>query len=118
MRIKNEILLIIFILIFIMAFEMIIRNIANTTVAKFTNEQNAIMEKIYESLKNENKAYEKEALSEEIKNMKEEWFESRNKMSIFSEHNELEKVTRAIIVFEENVKNGEYKTALENRSRT
>lgn len=43
-----------------------------------------------------------------------QWFEYENKLSLFVEHDEVEKVSAKITVILENTANGEYKAALED----
>ena len=49
-----------------------------------------------------------------MKKFKDNWYEKQDKLSMFIEHDELEKVTRSLVVLEENSKNEEYETSLEN----
>ena len=46
--------------------------------------------------------------------LKEKWFKAEKKLSFFAEHDELEKISYAITILEENAKNNEYNDALEN----
>ena len=55
-------------------------------------------------------------IEKKIGKLKENWLKKQDKLSYFSEHDELEKVSRCLITLEENVKNEEYEIALEDGS--
>lgn len=53
-------------------------------------------------------------LMDRVGSLKDKWFIEERKLSFFAEHNELEKISYAITVLEENAKNNEYNDALVN----
>ena len=53
-------------------------------------------------------------LDEKLKKLRENWNEEEDKLAMFAEHNELEKVTTAIVLLEEYTKNEQYDDALAN----
>lgn len=53
-------------------------------------------------------------LMDRVGSLKDKWFIEESKLSFFAEHNELEKISYAITVLEENAKNNEYNDALVN----
>ena len=46
--------------------------------------------------------------------MKKIWSKEEDKLSMFAEHNELEKVTTSLVLLEENIENGQFNEALAN----
>ncbi len=56
----------------------------------------------------------REELLNEIETLKNYWTDKQDKLSFFIEHNELEKVTKCLVVLEENYKNEEYADALKD----
>lgn len=67
---------------------------------------------LYENNKLEKNNEDK--LKEEIENLKTNWFKAQDKLAFFIEHDELEKVSKCLVVLEENCKNNEYTNALED----
>lgn len=118
MRFKKEIILIIIIIIGIVVLEIFTNYISSRTVEKVSSELDTIYEKITDSIElkenNELSGEYRNDLQNKIKVFKDTWYEEQDKLSMFFEHDELEKVTRSLVVFEENSKNEEYETALEN----
>lgn len=55
-----------------------------------------------------------ESLNKEIENLKTNWFKSQDKLAFFIEHDELEKVSKCLVVLEENCRNKVYTDALED----
>lgn len=115
MRLKKEFILIIGILSFIIILEIITNKITDKNIQEIREEIENVNEKIMviKDLK-ENDNYEeyKEQLEKDIKKLKDNWFEKQDELSFFSEHNELEKVSKCLIVLEENTKNEEFAIAL------
>lgn len=118
MKLKKEFFLVIFIIVFIVSLEIITNNISKNSVDKIYKEINFInedLESAYIKKENNNlEEAEKKALEEKIENLKNNWFEEQDKLSFFFEHDELEKVSKCVIVLEENAKNEEYTDALED----
>ena len=57
---------------------------------------------------------EKEKIKNDMESIYQQWEQRHDKLAYFIEHDELEKVTRSLVVLEENSKNEEYETSLEN----
>ena len=118
MKIKKEIILISVIIICVVILEVITSSITKKSVEKTTQELDKIVDSLEEALilkENDLITEEfKENIKKEIKNFKDNWFNEQDKLSIFTEHDELEKVSSQLIILEENAKNEEYETALEN----
>lgn len=118
MRLKKEFLLVFFIISFIIILELITNHFSKESVDKIYKEITSVNSNLEENnLKKENNTLEKseiKALEEKIKKLKKDWLIEQNKLSAFFEHDELEKVTKCIIVLEENAKNEEYTDALED----
>ena len=118
MKLKKEIILIIGILVFIIGLEIITNIITENSVKDIENkiiEINSDLSKI-KNMNQESNEYKefKKNIEEKLKILKRDWFLKQDKLSIFSEHDELEKVSKSLIVLEENFKNEEYKIALED----
>ena len=120
MKLKKEIFLIIGISIFIIFLEIITNLIAEESI-KFIEEEikeiNFSLSKIKDMNFEEQEYKEfKGDIEKKIGKLKENWLKKQDKLSYFSEHDELEKVSRCLITLEENVKNEEYEIALEDGS--
>lgn len=118
MGVKKEIVLIIIVLIGITILEIVTSNISKQSVDKISKELDTIIEQIENAIwlkENNNLAEEeKENMKKNIKEFKDNWVNEQNKLSIFVEHDELEKVTESLIILEENSKNEQYEEALAN----
>lgn len=116
MKLKKEFFLIIGILTFIIVLEIITNLITEKSIGKIEkqiNEINSDISKIaYMSIENEEYENYKIELENKIEKLKSSWFEEQDKLSVFSEHNELEKVSKCLIVLEENTRNKEFEIAL------
>ena len=55
-----------------------------------------------------------EGIEKDAKHLNDKWFEFENILSFFIEHDEIEKISAKITIVEENTKNEEYTTALED----
>lgn len=120
MKLKKEIILIIGILVFIIVLELVTNKITNESVKNIEDKikiVNVNLNKI-KDMEKDNEEYEmcRKDLEENIQKLKKDWFLKEDKLSIFSEHDELEKVSKCLITIEENVKNEEYEIALEDGS--
>lgn len=115
---KKEILLIIIILICVSMLEIITCNIENESINKVSNELDNIVNRIRNAIElrdnNNLDNDEKNDMAETIRNFKDFWISEQNKLSIFVEHDELEKVTESLIILEENSRNEEFEEALSN----
>ncbi len=120
MKLKKEIILIIGISIFIIVLELVTNLITEESVNKVEEKIMKINVALREikDMEQGNDEYNKlkKELEKKIGNLKKEWFLEEDKLSIFSEHNELEKVSKCLIGLEENTKNEEYEIALEDGS--
>lgn len=120
MKLKKEIFLIIGISVFIIILELVTNLITEESVKKIEEEITEINVALREikDMEQENDEYNifKKELEIKIGNLKKDWFLEEDKLSIFSEHNELEKVSKCLIGLEENTKNEEYEIALEDGS--
>ena len=120
MKLKKEIFLIIGISVFIIILEIVTNIITEKSVIKIEemiNKINFELKQLSNEIERgvENETYKK-AMEKKIVELKKEWFKEQNKLSFFSEHDELEKVSRCLITLEENMKNEEYRIALEDGS--
>ena len=118
MKLKKEIFFICFIILFIISLELITNYISKKSVdtiypkivsINLSLEKNNVMKE-----NNTLDKRDKEKLQDEIIKLKRCWINMQDKLSYFFEHNELEKVTKSIVVLEENAKNEEYTNALED----
>lgn len=118
MKLKKEFFLVTFIVIFIVFLEIVTNYISKNSVDKIYKQVTSINEELENAnVKKENgdlERTEKEKLDEKIENLKKDWFDEQDKLSFFFEHDELEKVSKCIIVLEENAKNEEYTDSLED----
>lgn len=128
-KIKREIWLLIIILIIIIALELITNFIANRSIDSILGKLSELKEKLQNvekneeltlSLENKNELEleevdkEIDGIIEDIGDLKNDWFKEEKKLSFFAEHDELEKISYAITILEENAINNEYNNALEN----
>ncbi len=118
MRFKKEVILIIIIIIGIIILEVVTNYMSDKAVKEVTIEVDEIYDKISKAIEleenNELSEEYKEDMKIKMKKFKDNWYEKQDKLSMFFEHDELEKVTRSLVVLEENSKNEEYETSLEN----
>ena len=70
----------------------------------------------YQNNQNELSSETEKNLEEKVSNLKNEWNNKQNKLAMFVEHDELEKVTISIVLLEENIKNLEFVNAQENEA--
>lgn len=79
------------------------------------NSVNLKLEEINDLYKsNKLKESNEEELNKEIETLKTNWFKAQDKLAFFIEHDELEKVSKCLVVLEENCKNKEFTDALED----
>lgn len=114
----KEYILIFSILIGILLLEIVTNFISNNYVNDIKNRIDIINYNIHEissmDENSENFKVKFKFLLDEIEELKNAWFSKQNKLSTFTEHNELEKVSERLISLEENTKNKEFNIALEN----
>lgn len=120
MKLKKEIILIIGISIFIIVLELV-TNFITEESTKFIEEEIKEINSALSNIKSMNKDVQeykecKNDVEKRIGKLKKEWSIKQDKLSYFSEHDELEKVSKCLITLEENVKNEEYEIALEDGS--
>ena len=118
MKLKKEFFLVLFIIIFIIVLEIVTDYISKKSIDNIyrkIDHINLLLEEL-KTKKEENviSKNEKENLNEKIKKLKNIWKDEKDKLSYFSEHDELEKITKCIIALEENAKNEEYVKSLED----
>ncbi|MBR3614924.1 MAG: DUF4363 family protein [Clostridia bacterium] len=116
MKLKKEFFLVIGISVFIIVLEIVTNIITEKSVEKIENQINEInsdLAKISDmNIENEKYKSYKMELERKIDKLKSSWFEEQDKLCVFSEHNELEKVSKCLIVLEENTRNKEFEIAL------
>lgn len=133
-RIKQEIYILIGIILIITALEIVTNCISNKSVEKILGQLNnlkaeldkiesqdeseevkEVLAEMNELNQNTIKVEEKEnTIKQNMKNLKEDWFREETKLSFFSEHDELEKISYAMVILEENINNEEYEESLSN----
>lgn len=118
MNLKKEVILIIIVIIAISILEILTSNISKKSIEKISNELDIVIKEIENNINLKETGNlddsSKENTKNKIKELKNDWIKEQDKLSMFVEHDELEKVTEALIILEENSKNEEYETALEN----
>lgn len=106
MRFLKEYLIILVILIIVFFAEYITSKNLNDSIkwmsAGVTSVENKMLEKNEEEAKNE------------FKDLKKKWKNESEKLALFVEHNELEKVSKDIVIIESNLESGENEKILEN----
>lgn len=118
MGVKKEIILIIIVIIGIVILEILTSYTSKQSIDKISKELDTIIEEIEnaKSLKEDDNLddYKKDDMKKSMKEFKYSWIKEQDKLSMFVEHNELEKVTESLIILEENSKNEQYEEALTN----
>ena len=113
MKFKKEIILIVCVLMGIIILEIVTNSISKKSADKAMSGLEKIVQYLDEAVildkSNLDNEEFKENLKKEISSFKEE-----KKLSIFTEHDELEKVSSCLIILEENARNEAYEIALEN----
>ena len=120
MKLKKEVILIIIILISIIILDFVTNYISEKSVKEIMAKLDEISILIetakYQNNQNELSSEIEKNLEEKVSNLKNEWNNKQNKLSMFVEHDELEKVTINIVLLEENIKNLEFVNAQENEA--
>ena len=120
MKLKKEVILIIIILISIIILDFVTNYISEKSVKEIMAKLDEISILIetakYQNNQNELSSETEKNLEEKVSNLKNEWNNKQNKLSMFVEHDELEKVTINIVLLEENIKNLEFVNAQENEA--
>ena len=120
MKLKKEVILIIIILISIIILDFITNYISEKSVKEIMAKLDEISILIetakYQNNQNELSSETEKNLEEKVSNLKNEWNNKQNKLAMFVEHDELEKVTISIVLLEENIKNLEFVNAQENEA--
>lgn len=118
MKVKIEIVFVFIIFICIVILELLTNYVSEKSVNAISEEVNQVIERLEYARKLKKDGIlddnTKSDLKIKIENLKKNWEKEEEKLSIFAEHDELEKVTKCIIVLEENSKNEEYESALED----
>ncbi len=118
MKLKKEFFLIVFIILFIVSLEIvtnyIFKNSIDVIYKKIENIIVLIEELNIKKDKNILTKNEIEVLGKKIEKLNDLWMAERNKLSYFSEHDELEKITKCLVLLEENARNKEYIKSLED----
>ena len=120
MKLKKEVILIIIILISIIILDFVTNYISEKSVKEIMAKLDEISIFIetakYQNNQNELSSETEKNLEEKVSNLKNEWNNKQNKLSMFVEHDELEKVTINIVLLEENIKNLEFVNAQEDEA--
>lgn len=120
MKLKKEVILIIIILISIIILDFVTNYISEKSVKEIMAKLDEISILIetakYQNNQNELSSETEKNLEEKVSNLKNEWNNKQNKLSMFVEHDELEKVTINIVLLEENIKNLEFVNAQEDEA--
>ncbi len=118
MKIKKEYILIAVIIIGIVFLELLTNNIAEKSVSIINEQFNQIIKdlEIAKQMKENDKLEEVffNDLKANIKRVWENWDKEEDKLSMFAEHTELDKVSTSLILLEENTKNEQFDDALAN----
>lgn len=118
MKLKKEFFIVIFIIVFVVCLEFLTNYISNKYVENIYEKINSIIDEmeIANNLREDEKLEENEKneLNEKIKELKNDWFDKQSKLAFFAEHDELEKVSKCLVVLEENIRNEEFANALED----
>ena len=122
MKLKKEIFLIIGISVFIIILEIVTNIITEKSVIKIEemiNKINFELKQLSNEIERgvENETYKK-AMEKKIVELKKEWFKEQNKLSFFSEHDELEKVETYLSGFESYVEEEDKALALNEIDKT
>lgn len=120
MKLKKEVILIIIILISIIILDFVTNYISEKSVKEIMAKLDEISILIetakYQNNQNELSSETEKNLEEKVSNLKNEWNNKQNKLAMFVEHDELEKVTISIVLLEENIKNLEFVNAQEDEA--
>lgn len=120
MKLKKEVILIIIILISIIILDFVTNYISEKSVKEIMAKLDEISILIetakYQNNQNELSSETEKNLEEKVSNLKNEWNNKQNKLAMFVEHDELEKVTINIVLLEENIKNLEFVNAQEDEA--
>ena len=120
MKLKKEVILIIIILISIIILDFVTNYISEKSVKEIMAKLDEISILIetakYQNNQNELSSETEKNLEEKVSNLKNEWNNKQNKLSMVVEHDELEKVTINIVLLDENIKNLEFVNAQEDEA--
>ncbi len=97
MRFLKEVLALSFIVIFLFVSDILIFRFTNKSIEKMDEKIGEIIEIVY------NETYEKEILLQKIESFENDWKNIEEKLSYFSEHEELEKVSVTTTLMKANV---------------
>lgn len=103
MKMRNESLICIVVIILIAILEMVTGNYTKDSVEYLKSD-------LYQ-IKQEIETEDKKKISEKVINAKENWKDRANKMAYYVEHDELEKVNVYLVGVESNTENEEYNDA-------
>ena len=101
---KKEIIIVSIIVFLVVAVDIFTQNYTKATIGEVSNELNAINERI-------DKEENKNAAKEEINNVVEKWNESKQKLEIYIEHTELEKLEMYMLDARSYIEKEEYNMA-------
>lgn len=102
---KKEIIIAIIIFVFVIALNTITEKCTDSSLADVSSELNIIRE----NLKSENK----NELNSQISNAIEKWYKEKEKLVIYIEHDELEKVEQYLLEANSNIETEEYAIAIQ-----
>lgn len=115
---KKEFILVISIIVIVIILEITTNHISEESVNFILLEAEDVVKEL-EEIKNLDEdtilidEKRKEELNFNIKKLKEDWMEKQEKLALYVEHDELEKVTENLILIEENTRNNQYAQALQ-----
>lgn len=106
MRFLKEYFIVISILIIVFLIENLTSKSLNNATSSLENGIQSVENKVLEAKKEEAK--------NEFKDLKKNWNDESEKLALFVEHNELEKISKDIVIVESNLENNDTNEILEN----
>ena len=107
MRFLKEYVVLILIIVFLIGIDIFISNYTKNSIEKIDKEVDEIINLAIE----EN--HEKKELSKKVDELEKKWKEIENSLAYFTEHDELEKVSVAIVFLKARIEEGEKEDAYE-----
>lgn len=101
---KKEIIILVIILIIVIVMDIITQSYTDTTMSDISNELNEVRNDLVNK---------EEKANNEIKSILDKWNEYKEKLVIYIEHTELEKVEMYIIEANSHIETGEYSMAIQ-----
>lgn len=120
MRIKKELIIVFFIILFVLFLEIISNKISEQITNKILKEVDEVCEGIYvlKSLDDSGTLNEenKKNVENSLKKLMDLWFDKKKLLALFFEHNEIEKISRCMVIVYEDTKNNSFANALEAKN--